>query len=77
MEGGRGMRKSKDWIDYRVEELEEKASVPEFPAFDMDGTRFDPDPDDLRDDRCEDAWNWSISRRMGELMGIFNPFMND
>lgn len=62
----------KTWIDYRVEEMEEKAGVTELPKYDMDGSRFDPE--DFEMNERDDAYFESISWRMGLLMGIVNPY---
>ena len=55
--------KLKHWINYRMEELEEKAGVTELPTHDMDGSRFVAD-DDFEDDARDDAYYHSVSRRM-------------
>lgn len=67
------MKENKNWIDYRVEEMEEKSmggELPALPEYDMDGTRFQIDelPEEM-----DDAYNHSISWRMGMMMGIVHP----
>jgi len=36
----------KHWVDYRLDEIAEKANLPQFPEKDMDGSRFQPDYED-------------------------------
>jgi hypothetical protein len=67
------MKRSKHWIDYRIEELEEKSNVTQLPEFDMDGSRFQIDDEDWETNERDDAYSYSVSRRMGIMMGIFNP----
>lgn len=63
----------KTWTDYRYQELQEKAGVPEykeddFPEFDMDGCRFVPHFD-LKEEWCmDDAYLFSPSRRLEDFV---------
>jgi len=61
----------KDWINYRIEELEEKANVVTYPLFDMDGTYFHPEEDDWNTKERDDAYEYSMSKRMGKMLGIY------
>ncbi|OGC77185.1 hypothetical protein A2619_01110 [candidate division WWE3 bacterium RIFOXYD1_FULL_39_9] len=38
----------KHWVDYRLNEMAEKANLPIFPEKDMDGSIFQPDYEDTR-----------------------------
>ena len=55
----------KDWVDYRFQEMEEKAGVTEviLPEYDMDGCRF-VEPDDWETEIRNDAYVASISQRL-------------
>lgn len=64
------MADQKTWIDYRMEELEEKAGVDGYPEYDMDGSRFEVD---VWTTEMDDAYSESVSWRMGWLMGIVHP----
>lgn len=68
------MDENKTWIDYRIQEMEEKAGAIEFPERDMDGSRFQPEEWPWEN---EDAYFASISYRMGLMMGIVNPYEDD
>ena len=58
----------KGWVDYRFEEMEEKAGVTALPKYDMDGLRFDPDG--FESDERDDAYVWSISKRL-EMFALY------
>jgi hypothetical protein len=60
----------KTWIDYRIEEMEEKAGAIELPVHDMDGSRYQPDEYPISH---EDAYYASMSFRIGWRMGIVAP----
>ena len=59
----------KDWVDYRIEEMEEKAGIKQveieydYPEYDMDGCHFIPDYDD-EENKYNDAFMASISKRL-------------
>ena len=59
------MRKS--WVDYRFEEMEEKAGVTQLPEYDMDGSYFTMDDDDWETIEREDAYVVSISKRLTDF----------
>ena len=67
------MEDKMDWINRRVEEMEEKAGVTQLPKIDMDGTRFQVDDDEWECNEREDAYVQSISCRMGWAMGQIHP----
>jgi hypothetical protein len=66
--------KEKTWIDYRIEEMEEKAGAGDLPEFDMDGSRYTPHIDDFVNNEYDDAYFESISWRLGLVIGIVNPY---
>ncbi len=54
---------TKTWVDYRFEEMEEKAGVTLLPLYDMDGSYFVVDEDWETTER-DDAYIGSISKRL-------------
>lgn len=70
---------SERWAVYRFTEMEEKAGVTEFvedyPEFDMDGCRFVPDYSDTEFLAREDAYLYSISKRL--LSFSLDPYQDD
>jgi len=58
--------KLKHWINYRFEELEEKANVTQLPTHDMDGSRFVVE-DDWESNERDDAYYHSVSKRMDNV----------
>ena len=66
---------TKDWVDYRFEEMEEKAGLATtFPKYDMDGSRFVPDDDDWECDERNDAYINSISKRLTDFCLNLDPY---
>jgi len=63
----------KMWIDYRFEEMEEKAGVTPLPEFDMDGCRFVVDEEDWETNQRHDAYVASISNRLMTYCDSFEP----
>jgi hypothetical protein len=61
------MRTQKNWIDYRFEEMEEKAGVSQLPEYDMDGSRFIIDDDNWETNERDDAYIMSISKRLANF----------
>lgn len=61
------------WIDYRYEEMEEKAGVTVLPEYDMDGCRFEIHEDDWETNERDDAYIASISRRMERFLFNMDP----
>jgi len=57
----------KDWVDYRFEEMEEKAGVSQLPEYDMDGSYFIMDDEDWESNERNDAYIASISKRMTDF----------
>ena len=54
--------KKKHWINYRYEEMEEKAGVTLLPKYDMDSSYFQV-PEDFETNKRDDAYINSISNR--------------
>lgn len=62
----------KTWVDYRIEELEEKAGFKpvdweNMPEYDMDGCRFQPYFTPEEELAMDDAYYRSVSRRLYRL----------
>ena len=54
----------KHWIDYRLNEMAEKANLPIFPERDMDGSIFQPDYEDTRFTIPMEDFEASLSKRL-------------
>lgn len=65
---------NKTWVDYRIEEMEQKAGCIQLPEFDMDGSYFDGNG---MDDIANQDVMQSISNRVGLIIGIVDPFTNN
>ena len=57
--------KLKHWIQYRYEEIEEKANVTQLPTHDMDGSRYVVD-EDFEPKEWDDFYQ-SVSKRLDDI----------
>ena len=65
------MTREKTGVDYRYEEMEEKAGVSQLPEYDMDGSQYIMDDEDWETTERDDAYIASISQRLIEYsLGI-------